>query len=81
MTEKAEPGLNHPGSYRTVSAVLGPNPAHSRGLSAVMNVHAELGLNYPVGTHPLRRKSFCLETKRTKHVANDAKNGIAKSRE
>ncbi len=35
-----------PSSDRSVCAVFDPNTAHSRGLSAVMTAHAELGLNY-----------------------------------
>ncbi len=34
-------------SHRTVTAVLGPNPAHPRGGECGMTAYAELGLNYP----------------------------------
>ncbi len=35
-----------------VGAVLGPNPAHPRGVKSVLTAHGELALNYP-GVHRL----------------------------
>jgi hypothetical protein len=52
-------GANDQGSSDcTVSAVFGTNARHSRGLSAVMAAHAELGMNYPANKGHVRYLMF-----------------------